>query len=177
MDGLFERSEATLTETARAARDEWPMALDEWAARAAEELVAMSTRGELRLPIAEAEEQLFLAVARRLEALGVSRKVAADMHGIAVRSYQKKLRRGGRNAPTQTLWTGVLAFLVREGETTREKLVARFRRDDRAVLGAVLFDLRRTGAVTTESDRPDAKIRVTDVGRARATALGLDVRN
>ena len=64
----------------------------------------LSTAAGVRAPLARVAEQVFLDLARTLEAQGVGRRVAADMFGLALRSYQKKVRRltEGVSAPEQT---------------------------------------------------------------------------
>ena len=53
----------------------------------------LSTAAGVRAPLARIADQVFVDLARELESQGVGRRVAADMFGMALRSYQKKLRR------------------------------------------------------------------------------------
>jgi hypothetical protein len=43
--------------------------------------------------VAHLANQVFVQLARELESQGVSRKVSADMFGMALRAYVRKLRR------------------------------------------------------------------------------------
>ena len=56
-------------------------------------IAQLSTTAGVRAPLAHVADQVFLDLAREIEGQGVSRKVVADMFGLAIRSYQKKVRR------------------------------------------------------------------------------------
>ncbi len=58
----------------------------------------LCTAAGFRAPLAQVADQVFLGLARELEAQGVGRKVAADMFGLALRSYQKKIQRLSESA-------------------------------------------------------------------------------
>jgi len=53
----------------------------------------LSTAAGVRAPLARIADQVFVDLAEELESQGVARRVAADMFGMALRGYQKKLRR------------------------------------------------------------------------------------
>src|SRR5262245_26811669 len=69
-------------------------------------IAQLSTAAGLRAPLAKLADQVFLSLARELEAQGVTRKVAADMFGLALRSYQLKVSRLTQSASEseRTLW-------------------------------------------------------------------------
>ncbi len=73
-------------------------------------IAQLSTAAGIRAPLARLADQVFLELSRELEAQGVTRKIAADMFGLALRSYQKKIQRLSENATRreQTLWEVVL---------------------------------------------------------------------
>lgn len=56
-------------------------------------IAQLSTAAGLRAPLSHLADQVFVELARELDAQGVRRKVVADMFGMALRSYQMKLRR------------------------------------------------------------------------------------
>jgi hypothetical protein len=56
-------------------------------------IAQLATAGGARAPLASVANQVFLDLARELDAQGVSRKVGADMFGLALRTYQRKLQR------------------------------------------------------------------------------------
>jgi hypothetical protein len=56
-------------------------------------IAQLSTAGGVRSPLAHVADQVFVSLAREIESQGVGRKVAADMFGLALRTYQKKIQR------------------------------------------------------------------------------------
>src|SRR5688572_10606951 len=113
-------------------------------------IAQLSTAAGVRAPLADVADQVFLKLASEIEAQGVPRKVVADMFGLALRSYQRKVQRlaestegGGKRTP----WQGVLEHLARHGSTTRHALIQHFDRDDPEAVAAVLSDLVRSGLV------------------------------
>lgn len=109
----------------------------------------LSTSSGIRAPLAHIADQVFLDLSQEIEAQGVGRKLVADMFGLALRSYQKKVQRLTESATVRekTLWEAVLEFLAREGSATRERIFAQFRRDPERDVAAVLADLVGQGLV------------------------------
>ncbi len=109
-------------------------------------LAQLSTASGVRSPLAHVADQVFLELAREIEAQGVRRQVVADMFGMALRSYQKKMHRLTESASVRkrTLWEAVLT-LVEQEQPTRARLIERFRHDGEREVAAVLADLVRTG--------------------------------
>jgi hypothetical protein len=111
-------------------------------------LAQLSTAAGVRTPLSSVADQVFLELARELERQGVSKKVAADMFGLALRSYQTKVQRlrASRSQRDRTLWEGILAQL-QEGPFTRDEIMDHFRADDHTNIRAILTDLVRSGLV------------------------------
>lgn len=122
----------------------------------------------IRAPLAHLADEVFLSLSSELESQGVSRKLVADMFGMALRSYQRRVQRLRESAtnPGQTLWQSVLSYLETQGKASRKDLQDKFYGDDPEALGAILSDLVRSGlasrtgtgitalfAVTPEEDR------------------------
>ncbi len=86
-------------------------------------------------------------LAQQIEAQGVSRKVAADMFGIALRTYQKKVDRLSESASRRglTLWQAVLEFVENQPGSDRERILERFANDGEINVIAVLSDLIGSG--------------------------------
>src|SRR5690349_23246652 len=86
-------------------------------------IAQLSTAAGIRAPLAHIADQVFLELSREIEAQGVSRKVAADMFGLAIRSYQKKVQRVTESVSVRdrTLWQGVLDHLTERGSTSRRE--------------------------------------------------------
>jgi hypothetical protein len=112
-------------------------------------IAELSTAAGIRAPLAHVADRVFLDLSREIEAQGVSRKVAADMFGLAIRTYQKKVQRVTEAAQSreQTLWQSVLARLNDSGSMTRRALLDHFRREDPIVVGSVVNDLVSSGLV------------------------------
>jgi hypothetical protein len=112
-------------------------------------LAQLGTAGGLRAPMAHLANQVFLHLAEEIEAQGVSRKVSADMFGMALRAYIRKVGRlrEGHSAPGVTLWQAVLEFIREQGLVLRSRVLQRFERDPETVLASVLHDLCESGLV------------------------------
>ncbi len=112
-------------------------------------IAQLATSGGVRAPLAQVANQVFVELARELEAQGVSRKVSADMFGMALRAYIRKVRRLTESATEseQTLWQAVLTFIKQGSLVTRERVLARFHRDGELEVSSILKDLCETGLV------------------------------
>ncbi|HEU4582885.1 MAG TPA: hypothetical protein VFS67_31720 [Polyangiaceae bacterium] len=77
--------------------------------------------------------------------------MSADMFGMALRAYVRKLRRLGeaQSEPGVTLWQAVLDFVRGERLVPRRRVLERFARDDEQQLSSVLHDLTQSGLVFT----------------------------
>jgi hypothetical protein len=125
-------------------------------------IAQLSTAAGLRSPLAHVADQVFLSLAQEIERQGVSRKVVADMFGIALRTYQRKIQRLEESASTggRTLWEAVLEYVAEQGPVRRDAVIERFRNDDELAVTAVLADLVASGLVYSS-------------GRGEATVHGL----
>jgi hypothetical protein len=114
-------------------------------------IAQVSTAAGTRSPLSRVADQVFLELARELETQGVTRKVAADMFGLALRSYQKKIQRLGQSAThrEQTLWSAVVEHLRKHGGSSRDALFAHFAHEDSYDLASVLKDIVSTGFVSS----------------------------
>ncbi|MDD9969633.1 MAG: hypothetical protein OXR73_25535 [Myxococcales bacterium] len=110
-------------------------------------LAQLSTAAGIRAPLSHVADQVFYDLAREIESQGVRQKVVADMFGLALRTYQKKMRRltASTTERNRTLWEAVVTFIADQGSATRSAIEERFRRDDPADLAAVLKDLVDSG--------------------------------
>src|SRR5262249_37181028 len=122
----------------------------------------LSTAAGLRSPLAHVADQVFLSLAQEIERQGVSRKVVADMFGLALRTYQRKIQRLEESASAggRTLWEAVLEHVAEHGPVRRDAVIERFRNDDALAVTAVIADLVASGLVYSS-------------GRGEATVHGL----
>lgn len=124
-------------------------------------IAQLATSGGTRAPLAQVADQVFLDLVRELERQGVSRRVSADMFGLGLRTYQRKIQRLGesRTDRGRSLWEAVLEF-IQEGEgVTRSEVLRRFRHDDEGSLKGVLRDLTESGLVFTAGSGRGARDR------------------
>lgn len=112
-------------------------------------IAQLATSAGIRAPIAHIANQVFVELASELESQGVSRKVSADMFGMALRAYIRKVRRL-REAQTEqgrTLWQAVLDFIRTENLAARDRVLERFQYDDELQVSGVLHDLVESGLI------------------------------
>ena len=134
-------------------------------------IAQLSTAAGVRAPLSRVADQVFLDLAREIEAQGVSRKVAADMFGLALRTYQTKMQRLARSSTERdrTLWEGILAFVEEQGPVSRKRLYEHFERDDPTSIGAVLNDLVQSGLVERVKGRSAPSFRVPAQAERKST--------
>jgi hypothetical protein len=122
-------------------------------------IAQLSTAAGVRAPLSHVADQVFLNLAREIEAQGVGRKVVADMFGLAIRTYQKKVQRLAESQTDggTTLWHAVLDFIGREGSVERRRLLERFARDPEREVLAVLSDLVSSGFVYATGRGPGTR--------------------
>ena len=123
----------------------------------------LSTAAGIRAPLARIADQVFVELAQELESQGVGRRVAADMFGMALRAYQKKLRRltESRTAADRTLWGAVLEQVRQQGRVRKAELLQRFAGDGEREIGAILADLVSSGLIYQTGRGLNALYRVT----------------
>lgn len=110
-------------------------------------IAQLATAGGVRAPLAHIADEVFLELAREIEHQGVSRNVVADMFGMALRTYQKKVNRLQQSITRteQTLWESVLHYVRERNGATRTEVLAAFSQDDERHVIAVLGDLVSSG--------------------------------
>jgi hypothetical protein len=109
----------------------------------------VATSAGLRAPLAHVANQVFVELTTELEKQGLGQKVIADMFGLALRSYQQKLRRLSESETEQgrTLWEAVYAFVSERRVARRPEVLQRFSRDHEASVKSILKDLCESGLV------------------------------
>ena len=112
-------------------------------------IAQLATSGGLRAPLAHVANQVFLELARELENQGIGRKVSADMFGMALRSYRRKLQRLDESSTDRgrSLWAAVVQFLGERQVVSLAEVLQRFHYDDETLVRGVLHDLTESGLV------------------------------
>jgi hypothetical protein len=126
----------------------------------------------IRAPLAHVADQVFVALAKEIELQGIGRKVAADMFGVALRTYQKRVQRLSESASARgrTLWEAVFGYLSEREAVGRADIQARFRHDSTDDLGAVLSDLVASGLVYVAGRGADAVYRALSASEQQLAA-------
>src|SRR5690606_40872132 len=96
-------------------------------------IAQLATSGGVRAPLAQVANQVFLNLSNELQSQGVSKKVIADMFGMALRTYHRKVRscRESQTEAGRTIWEAVFDHICRRSEEhtselqSRENLVCR----------------------------------------------------
>lgn len=106
-------------------------------------IAQLATSRGVRAPLAQIANQVFIDLVRELERQGVSRKVSADMFGLGLRTYRRKIQRLSESSTERgrSLWEVVLEYVKAHGTVNRADILARFSSDDEAQVRAVLHDL------------------------------------
>jgi DNA-binding MarR family transcriptional regulator len=106
-------------------------------------IAQLATAKGVRAPLAQVANQVFLDLVAELERQGVSRKVSADMFGLGLRTYRRKIQRLSESSTERgrSLWEVVLEYVRAQGLVTRRAVLHRFSQDDEAQVRAVLHDL------------------------------------
>ncbi|HEX2733243.1 MAG TPA: hypothetical protein VHM70_16645 [Polyangiaceae bacterium] len=112
-------------------------------------IAQLATSGGVRAPLSHIANQVFLDLSAELNAQGVSRKVSADMFGMALRAYIRKLNRLSESATErgQSLWQAVLQFVSERPVSSRAEVLQRFDRDEPATIRGILHDLTESGLI------------------------------
>ena len=126
-------------------------------------IAQLATSGHGRAPIAHVASQVFLDLVRELERQGVSRKVGADMFGMGLRTYQRKIQRITESSTDRgrSLWTAMLDYVRSRGTATRGEVLMRFAGDDEALVRSVLHDLCESELITQSGSGPTSSYRAT----------------
>lgn len=122
----------------------------------------LATSGGVRAPLAHVANQVFLDLAKELDSQGLSRKVSADMFGMALRAYQRKLQRltESRTDAGHSLWEAILSYISERKIAMRTDVLTRFKRDDEALVRGVLHDLTDSGLIFRSGSGANAVYRV-----------------
>jgi hypothetical protein len=140
-------------------------------------IAQLATAQGVRAPLANVANQVFLELANELNEQGVSRKVCADMFGMALRTYLRKIQRLSESSTDQgrSLWEAVLSYLDQQGMATRAEVLGRFHRDDAELVKGVLHDLCESALVFRTGTGPGTAYRITrqeELGLLRAKDEG-----
>lgn len=126
-------------------------------------IAQLATSGGARAPLAQVADQVFLDLVHELERQGVSRKVSADMFGLGLRTYQRKIQRFLESSTDRgrSLWVSVLDYVQRATSVTRAQVLMQFANDDESQVRGVLRDLCESGLIATSGSGARVTYRLT----------------
>jgi hypothetical protein len=124
-------------------------------------IAQLATSGGARAPLAQVANQVFLDLVSELERQGVSRKVSADMFGLGLRTYQRKIQRILESSTDRgrSLWEVVLDYICEQKMVTRASVQLRFASDDGVLVRGVLRDLCESGLIFSSGQGPSTAYR------------------
>ena len=140
-------------------------------------IAQLATTGGVRAPLAQVADQVFKDLVHELERQGVSRKVSADMFGMGLRTYLRRIQRVGESSTERgrTLWEALLDYLGKSGVVTRGQVFKRFYRDDETLVRGVLHDLVESGLIFCSGSGAECAYRAAtneEIGELRRVRSG-----
>ncbi len=141
-------------------------------------IARLSTVEGVRSPLGHIANEVFVGLVAELESQGVSKKVIADMFGMALRSYRQKVQRLGESVTTRgvTLWTAVQRFLAERGSASRSELFAHFQYDEEASIRGILNDLVESGLLVRTGRGDDTRYRIATAEELRDLGTSAETR-
>lgn len=124
----------------------------------------LATAGGVRVPLASLANRVFYDLASELRNQGLTHSVIADMFGITLRTYQRRVREleQSRTVEGSTVWEAVLSFLRENEPVSAARVHQRFALDDQDVVAGVLSDLVGSGLAYGSGRGKSAVYRVAD---------------
>jgi hypothetical protein len=141
-------------------------------------IAKLATAGGARAPLSHIANQVFAELASELENQGISRKVTADMFGVSLRSYRRRMQRMKESSTVRgrTLWEAVLGYLKDNSLVSRQQVLDRFRNDEEESVRGILHDLVESGIVFCSGSGSEAIYRAATDDEFREMR-GLDNRS
>src|SRR5215471_18235430 len=127
-------------------------------------IAQLATAGGVRAPLAHVAEQVFQELTTELFRRGVKKNVIADMFGMALRTYHRRVRELGESKTEsgRSVWEAVLGFIRRNGPVSGQEVLLRFAGDDAEVVSGVLSDLSHSGLVYRAGRGDGARYRIAE---------------
>jgi hypothetical protein len=139
-------------------------------------IAQLATSRGVRAPLAQVANQVFLDLVGELERQRVSRKVSADMFGLGLRTYRRKIQRlsEGSTDRGRSLWEAVLEYVRTNAQVTRVEILKRFCCDEETQVKAVLYDLCESQLVIASGTGPHTTYRMASDDELVASREGRD---
>jgi hypothetical protein len=140
----------------------------------------LATAGGLRAPLTRVANQVFLDLSNELQQQGVTTNVIADMFGLTLRTYHRKVHELSQSQSVEgrSIWEAVLEYVRQKEPICAAEVQQRFASDDRDVVASVLNDLVNTGLFYRSGRGSQAVYRVAlDTDFQASQARSRDVAN
>ena len=134
-------------------------------------IAQLATAGGIRAPLAQVADQVFLDLTAELQRQGVTKKVIADMFGMALRTYHRRERAVAESQTEvgRTVWDAVLEHIRQRQPISGWQIAKRFEHDDPRTVSGVLHDMTRSGFVYRTGEGDHAVYRVAEQGDLTAS--------
>lgn len=125
-------------------------------------IAELATAGGVRAPLAHVAGQVFLDLTTELQNRGVKKKVIADMFGMALRTYHRRVHElsESRTDAGKSVWEAVLDYVRKNEPVSGHQVLRRFAGDDPEVVAGVLADLAHSGLVYRAGRGEAARYRI-----------------
>jgi DNA-binding MarR family transcriptional regulator len=112
-------------------------------------IAQLATAGGVRAPLVRVADRIFLDLSTELHRQGVSKKVIADMFGMALRTYHRKVQavRQSQTEKGRSVWDAVFEYIRENEPVAGAEIHDRFHHDDIEVVSGVLNDLVNSALV------------------------------
>jgi len=127
-------------------------------------IAELATAGGVRAPLAHVAGQVFLDLTNELQNRGVKKNVIADMFGMALRTYHRRVRElaESKTDAGRSVWEAVLGYVRQKGPVSGHDVLRRFAGDDAEVVAGVLRDLAQSGLVYRAGRGDGARYRAAE---------------
>src|SRR5689334_22596117 len=124
----------------------------------------LATAGGIRAPLARIANRVFLELGEELSRQGVKKNVIADMFGMALRTYHRRVRSVAESETDagRTVWDAVLDYIREKQPVTASQVKDRFRHDEASVVTGALSDLVGSGFVYRSGRGDGAVFRIAE---------------
>ena len=143
-------------------------------------IAQLATAPGTRASLVHVADRVFGELVAELRQQGIGAKVIASMFGMALSTWQQRVRRSQESATERgrTLWEAVLTHVGDHERVTKLEILERFRHDDEGMVRAVLRELQESGLLSVAGRGDAAVYRVEPLatGTAEPDALAALLR-
>ncbi len=137
-------------------------------------IAQLATAEGARSPLARIPDEVLSGLVRELERQELGERVIADLFGLTLRSYRRKVMRLRESVTHRgiTLLGALHAFLAERDQASRAEIRERFADDEEGVVRAVLDELVESGLVRRSGHGGQAGYRVASAEELEELGVG-----